>query len=105
MNRPKKSKEKAFEKNILLSEDEVMEQQYYTNPAKVKPENQKTRKRAMNEKPLTKPRSFDEPVEKIAVQLPKRLVKKMRAIVVEKESRFNIEAAAAFEAYLKKYRI
>ena len=107
--------DKPFDKNVLLSEDEIMEQEYYSSSTKIKPENQKTSKskkttrpksrvEVVQQKPITKPRSFNEPVEKIAVELPKRLVKKMRSLAVEKETRFNLEAAAAFEAYLKRYK-
>ncbi len=118
-----KTKEKAFSKNIL-SDDEVMEQGYYSAPSKVeneavkeveerlglpvnitrKPENQKTRKskKPAQTKATTKPRSFgDEPVEKIAVEIPKRLVKQMKMVVLNKDSRFNLETAAAFEMYIK----
>ncbi len=90
-----KTKSKVFDENVLLSDDEIIEKEFY------QPTQEKSRQ-AGNQG--TKPRSFDEEVEKIAVELPKRLVKKMRIIAAERESRFNIEAAAAFEMYLKKLK-
>lgn len=136
MNTTKNTKEKAFTKNIL-TEDEIMEREYYSAPAKTekaaakeikgrpgvpvvfareKEEKKKTRKSRPTKKTLvkkvesedkltTKPRSFpNDEVEKIALEVPKDLVKKMRFLVVQKESRFNIEAAAAFTAYLQRHK-
>ena len=121
----KKAAEKAFEKNVLLSDDEVMEQGYYSSPSKTeheaaadvserigipinvkkKPENQKTRKPAkanLTAKPPNKPRSFDEPVEKISVEVPTRLVEELRILAVRRRTRFNIETAKALEMYIKR---
>ena len=121
----KKAAEKAFEKNVLLSDDEVMERGYYGAPSKTeqeaatevserfgipinvkkKPENQKTRKPAKTKpvaKPPNKPRSFTEPVEKISVEVPSRLVEELRVLAARRRTRFNIETAKALEMYIKR---
>jgi len=99
----KKAAEKAFEKNVLLSDDEVM--QGYYDSSETKPENQKTRKPAKTKqvaKPPNKPRSFDEPVEKISVEVPTRLVEELRILAVRRRTRFNIETAKALEMYIER---
>ena len=50
-----------------------------------------------------KPRSFpNEELVQIGLELPKGMIKKMRLLVIEKETRLNLEMAAAISAHLRK---